>query len=155
VLTELKKVIDADNKWYQKILLKINVTNKADQLKSLALQIKNHREEVRGLSIRRLVGLILVLQELNAINTAQERAAKIQSDLENINSSVRPILGAELQKALAEIDTAYQLAKSSQLRLENMTTFDDFEYSRDWLERANESLKKVYDIFENIAEKAR
>lgn len=154
VLTELKKVIDADNKWYQKILLKINVTNSSEQLKSLALQIKSHREEVRGLSIRRLIGLILVLQELNAISTAQERGAKIQSDLENINSSVRPILGAELEKALAEIDTAYQLAKSSQLRLENMTNFDDFEYSRDWLERANESLKKVYTIFENIAEKA-
>lgn len=155
VLAELRKVVDADNKWYQKILLKINTTNTSEELKSLALQIKSHREEVRGLSIRRLVGLILVLQELSAISTAQERAAKIQSDLENINSSVRPILGAELEKAMAEIDTAYQLAKSSQLRLESMTNFDDFEYSRDWLERANDSLKSVYSIFESIAEKAK
>lgn len=155
VLAELRKVVDADNKWYQKILLKINTTNTSEELKSLALQIKSHREEVRGLSIRRLVGLILVLQELSAISTAQERAAKIQSDLENINSSVRPILGAELERAMAEIDTAYQLAKSSQLRLENMANFDDFEYSRDWLERANDSLKSVYSIFESIAEKAK
>lgn len=155
VMTELDKVIESDNKWYQKFILQINLTSNINDLKKLATTMQVHREEVRGLSIRRLVGMILVLQEFNAINTAQVRAETIKNDLENINSSVRQILGTELEKALQGIDTAYQLARSSQLRLENMTAYDDFEYARDWLERANDSLKTVYQIFEQIADKAK
>lgn len=155
VLAELKRVIEADNSWYQKFILKVNLAVNLDQLKIMANEIKNHRQEVRGLTIRRLVGLILILQELKAISIAQGRAGKIKADLDNINSSVRPILGASLEKAVSEIDTAYQLARSSQLRLEKMTSFEDFEYARDWLERANEGLKNAYQIFGEIAEKAK
>jgi hypothetical protein len=102
-----------------------------------------------------LVGLILTLQELKAVNIAKERAIKIENDLANINSEVRPILGASLVKAQSEIEGAEQLAKSSYLRLENMTSLGDFQYARDWLVRANESLKTAYTIFADIAEKAR
>jgi hypothetical protein len=155
ILQDLKKVIEADNAWYKKFILEINLANTPEQLKLLANEIRVHREEVRGLAIRRLVGLILTLQELKAVNIAKERAIKIENDLANINSEVRPILGASLVKAQSEIEGAEQLAKSSYLRLENMTSLGDFQYARDWLVRANESLKTAYTIFADIAEKAR
>ena len=155
ILQDLKKVIEADNAWYKKFILEINLAKTPEQLKLLANEIRVHREEVRGLAIRRLVGLILTLQELKAVNIAKERATKIENDLANINSEVRPILGASLVKAQSEIEGAEQLAKSSYLRLENMTSLGDFQYARDWLVRANESLKTAYTIFADIAEKAR
>ncbi len=155
ILQDLKKVIEADNAWYKKFILEINLAKTPEQLKLLANEIRVHREEVRGLAIRRLVGLILTLQELKAVNIAKERATKIENDLANINSGVRPILGASLVKAQSEIESAEQLAKSSYLRLENMTSLGDFQYARDWLVRANESLKTAYTIFADIAEKAR
>lgn len=155
VLQDLKKMIESDNAWYQKFITKINLATSPEQLKSMANEIRLHREETRGLTIRRLVGLILTLQELKAVNIAKERAQKIDNDLSNINSAVRPILGASLAKARAEIESAEQLAKSSYLRLENMTSLGDFQYARDWLERANESLKTAYNIFTDIADKAR
>ena len=155
ILQDLKKVIETDNAWYKKFISKINLANTPEQLKLLANEIRVHREEVRGLAIRRLVGLILTLEELKAVNVAKERATKIENDLANINSGVRPILGASLVKAQSEIESAEQLAKSSYLRLENMTSLGDFQYARDWLVRANESLKTAYTIFADIAEKAR
>jgi hypothetical protein len=155
ILQDLKKVIETDNAWYKKFILEINLAKTPEQLKLLANEIRVHREEVRGLAIRRLVGLILTLQELKAVNIAKERATKIENDLANINSGVRPILGASLVKAQSEIESAEQLAKSSYLRLENMTSLGDFQYARDWLVRANESLKTAYIIFADIAEKAR
>lgn len=155
VLQDLKKMIESDNAWYQKFIAKINLATSPEQLKSMANEIRLHREETRGLTVRRLVGLILTLQELKAVNVAKERAEKIDNDLSNINSAVRPILGAALQKAKAEIEGAEQLAKSSYLRLENMESLGDFQYARDWLERANESLKTAYSIFTDIAEKAK
>jgi ribosomal protein L7/L12 len=155
VLQDLKKMIESDNTWYQKFIVKINLATSPEQLKSMANEIRLHREETRGLTVRRLVGLILTLQELKAVNVAKERAEKIDNDLSNINSAVRPILGAALQKAKTEIESAEQLAKSSYLRLENMESLGDFQYARDWLERANESLKTAYSIFTDIAEKAK
>lgn len=155
IFQDLKKMIEADNIWYQKFIMKINLAISPEQLKSMANEIRLHREETRGLAIRRLIGLILTLQELKAVNVAKERAGKIENDLSNINSAVRPILGASLAKAKAEIESAEQLAKSSYLRLEKMEFLSDFQYARDWLERANESLKTAYNIFTDIAEKAR
>lgn len=155
IFQDLKKMVESDNTWYQKFIMKINLAISPEQLKSMANEIRLHREEIRGLSIRRLIGLILTLQELKAVNVAKERAAKIDNDLSNINSAVRPILGASLEKAKTEIESAEQLAKSSYLRLENMTSLGDFQYARDWLERANESLKTAYNIFADIADKAR
>jgi hypothetical protein len=155
IFQDLKKMIESDNIWYQKFIVKINLATSPEQLKAMANEIRLHREETRGLTIRRLIGLILTLQELKAVNVAKERAQNIDNDLSNINSAVRPILGASLEKAKAEIDSAEQLAKSSYLRLENMTSLGDFQYARDWLERANESLKTAYNIFADIADKAR
>ena len=155
ILQDLKKVIESDNAWYKKFIVKINLATTPEQLKLMANEIRLHREEVRGLAIRRLVGLILTLQELKAVNIAKERAIKIENDLANITSAVRPILGASFVKAQSEISNAEQLAKSSYLRLENMTSLGDFQYARDWLVRANESLKTAYIIFADIAEKAR
>jgi len=155
IFQDLKKMIESDNTWYQKFIVKINLATSPEQLKAMANEIRLHREETRGLAIRRLIGLILTLQELKAVNVAKERAQSIDDDLSNINSPVRPILGASLQKAKAEIESAEQLAKSSYLRLENMTSLGDFQYARDWLERANESLKTAYNIFTDIADKAR
>jgi len=62
ILQDLKKVIESDNAWYQKFISRINLATTPEQLKSLANEIRLHREEVRGLAIRRLVGLILTLQ---------------------------------------------------------------------------------------------
>ena len=155
ILQDLKKMIESDNAWYQKFIVKINLATSPEQLKSMANEIRLHREETRGLTVRRLVGLILTLQELKAVNVAKERAEKIDNDLSNINSAVRPILGTALQKAKTEIESAEQLAKSSYLRLENMESLGDFQYARDWLERANNSLKTAYSIFTDIAEKAK
>ena len=155
ILQDLKKVIESDNAWYQKFISRINLATTPEQLKSLANEIRLHREEVRGLAIRRLVGLILTLQELKAVNVAKERATKIENDLANITSAVRPLLGASFVKAKSEIENAEQLAKSSYLRLQNMESLGDFQYARDWLVRANESLKTAYGIFADIAEKAR
>ncbi len=155
IFQDLKKMIESDNTWYQKFIVKINLATSPEQLKAMANEIRLHREETRGLTIRRLIGLILTLQELKAVNVAKERAQKIDNDLSNINSAVRPILGASLAKAKTEIESAEQLAKSSYLRLKNMTSLGDFQYARDWLERANESLKTAYNIFTDIADKAR
>jgi hypothetical protein len=155
IFQDLKKMIESDNTWYRRFIVKINLATSPEQLKTMANEIRLHREETRGLTIRRLIGLILTLQELKAVNVAKERAQSIDNDLSNINSAVRPILGASLEKAKAEIESAEQLAKSSYLRLENMTSLGDFQYARDWLERANESLKTAYNIFTDIADKAR
>lgn len=155
IFQDLEKMIESDNTWYQEFIVKINLAISPEQLKSMANEILLHREETRGLTIRRLVGLILTLQELKAVNVAKERVEKINNDLPNINSTVRPILNVSLEKAKAEIESAEQLAKSSYLRLENMESSEDFQYARDWLERANESLKTVYSIFTDIADKAK
>lgn len=146
IVEGVKDILEEDNNNYEDFIEKINLASSSQDLKDLAKQIKFYRQNEDGLIIRRILGLLLSLRELESIQFAKEESDSIYKKLEEEELLKDGLLRVQLLAANNELDTAYQLTISSQLRLQEMKNFEDFNFVGDWLERANHSINIAYKI---------
>ncbi len=144
IFNQLERMILRDNQWYQEYILKINLATSTNELKSLALDIKNHRQSEEVLSIRKLVGLIIILEELKSINTIKEKIDVLEDNIKGEDS--KEILGI----INYEIEETYQLIDETQMNIENISQIEDFETIREQLEKVNILLDNIYTNFSKL-----
>lgn len=154
IYSQLEWLISKDNDWYQDFILEVNVSYSVGKLKLLATEIQEHRNSIEGLSVRRLIGMVVALEGLKAQKTAQERWEFLNQEMidKDFSGEKYDEVFSLLDEASDEIDSSYQLIISSQLRLEKMSRPEDLEYAREWLTRSNQSLMRAYGIFNLLAE---
>lgn len=153
IVVGVVKSLEEDNKKYQKFIMQVNLASSSESLKETAKDIKDYRQNKDGLTIRRLLGMVFVFQEFKSIQAEKERLLEAYDFLNSMDDLIQNDLKFWLIAADKELDTAYQLAISSQMRLAEINNFEDFSYINDWLARANKSINLSRQIFDSFSKR--